>query len=65
MAQDTAHTTQYTKRHIGEGEPSGLGHRTSKAKDGARTPVNRSQVAQDTAHATQHTEQAQRRTGAK
>ena len=37
--------------HTGEKEPSGLGHRTHKAKHGASTPVNRSQVAQHTAQA--------------
>ena len=36
--------------HTGEQEPSGPGHRTSKATHRAGTLVNRSQVAQDTAH---------------
>ena len=52
-------------RYTGEQEPSGPCHRTSKAEDGAGTPVNRSQVAQDTAHATQRTERAHRWAGAK
>ena len=41
------------------GEISQMEARIRKlAKDGARAPVNRSQVAQDTAHPTQHTERA-------
>ena len=47
-------------RHNGEQEPSGPGHRTSKAKDGGGAPVNRSQVAQDTAQAKQQTEHTDR-----
>ena len=58
MAQDTAHTGNTPSRHTSEQEPSGSGHRTSKTKHGAGTPVNRSQMAQDTAHAKQHTERA-------
>ena len=60
MAQDTAQGNNTPSRHTGEREPSGPGHRTSKAKDGAGAPVNRSQAAQDTVHATQHTERAHR-----
>ena len=59
MAQDTAQAEHNTPSgHTGEQEPSGPKHRTSKATDGAGTPVNKSQVAQDTAHTTQHTERA-------
>ena len=47
----TPHTQHNTSSgHTGEQEPSGPGHRTSKATHQAGTPVNRSQVAQDAAH---------------
>ena len=60
MAQDTHTRSNMLSGHTSEQEPSGPGHRTRKATDGAGTRVNRSEVAQDTAHATQHTERAHR-----
>ena len=54
MAEDTAHAKQQLSGHTGEQEPSGPGHPTSKANDGAGAPVNRGQVAQDTARNTTH-----------
>ena len=54
----TQHNT--TSGHTSEQEPSGPGHRTSKATDRARTPVNRCQVDQDTRHATNNTERVHR-----
>ena len=58
VAKDNAHTDNTPSGHTGEQEPSGPGHRTSKATHRARTPLKRSQVAQDTAHAKQRTERA-------
>ena len=60
MAQEAQAQHNIQGGHTGEEEPSGPGHRTSKANDGARTPVNESQVAQDITHTTQHTERAHR-----
>ena len=60
MAQKTHAQHNAPSGHTSEQEPGDPGHRTSKAKEGARTPVNRSQVAQDTAHVTQRTERAHR-----
>ena len=57
----TLHTQNNTpSRRTGEQEPSGPGHRTSKATHRAGTPVNRSQVPQDAAQAKQRTKQAHR-----
>ena len=66
VAQDTANTTQNTKRaHRRTGAKSPRTRHTTNATHRASTAVNRSQEAQDTAHAAQHTEGAHRRTGAK
>ena len=57
----TPHTQHNTlSGHTGEQEPSGPGHRTSKATHSAGTPVITSHVAQDTAQAAQHTERTHR-----
>ena len=65
VSHHKAHATQHSKRHIGEQDPSGPGHRACNTTHQASTPLNRSQVAQDTAHASLQSEQVHGRTGAR
>ena len=44
------------RKHTGEQEPSGPGHRTDNTTQQPSTPLDRSQVAQVTAHTTQRTQ---------